>query len=83
MKTIITKEVRSATGALDFFAWEDDEGVKYLHTDADVEEVALVCGVRVAAVKAWLLNFNAIREAVRLDLEDLHRRVERLEERCG
>ncbi len=77
MKTIITKEVESATEELKFKGWLD--GVLYLETDEDIEKLALACGVEVAAVKTWLLNFNAIREAVQFDLEDLHRRVERLE----
>lgn len=83
MKTIVTKKVESATETLDFFVWGVDEGVRYLDSDEDLEELALACGVEVAAVKIWLLNFNAIREAVQLDLENLHRRLEKLEERYG
>ena len=81
MKTIITREVESATEELKFRGWVD--GVLYLETDADIGKLALACGVEGVAVRTWILNFNALREAVRFDLEDLHRRVEKLEKRYG
>jgi len=90
MKTIVTEKVESATSTLELLAWildangsTQDGDIVTVDTALDYETLAEECGVEVAMIRTLALNLDAIREAVQADLENLHRRLEKLEDRCG
>lgn len=79
-KKIIT-EIISEIGSFVMLAWtSDQEDIVEVKTDADVAALAEIWDAPVVLVQTILLNLEALRDAAAMDLEDLHRRIERLEQ---